>query len=711
MASLVTNVLADTGLLEKEDLSKRMKKLFTQVDDLKGEVHQSVNERYVQFHPSLDTMAALKTRVTGIENDILDLKKTLKLETKVKLKDLTEMKGEMDETCATVALLQLLFEIHNDLKQFHDYLGTKQYIESAGVLQKLRENIEILSSSPFCDHQIVSALHTETVTREEILKDHLNQMWSECISFHKVDGGLGSALTIAKDPQLLSMLQAMHTMGELKWKFNSFAKHFQENILNCIIEEPKTGLMSEINQEALVIRITLEEKASNVKAPEDTYNQLLDALSLLHKLFSRCEFRTDETSFVSLMKMLGNLVWSGLCDSLIHHCLMPSVPTSANELENYKCTIEATESFENSLRKLDFIGDEKPLLEYAADVHIHFARRKCQEILMRARHLMKQDLYTTVDVGQVKDESRNISGCFPACKISKSTQDLMALAEDTLRQASSGGAPQLIATVRNLFGIFVDVVPTFHRQSLYDLPQVSALFHNNCMYIAHNLKTLGHRYRYTLPSPYCDSIISFVDLVPTFTKMAAEIFFSQMRNQRDQLMESLAMARGFQDVASDDIYPDAEKAIKQVLHQLELLHSVWSDVLPTKSFIKAMSALIGTVLHDVVEKVTSLEDISADDASQLHGLLTKIKVKIPGLLKPKHFQEPVVAAVHIKLWTTFSELLFILEASMKDIVERWACGKGPLAAVFDPVQVKSLIRALFQNTERRAEALSNIRLT
>lgn len=56
-----------------------MKKLFTQVDDLKGEVHQSVNERYVQFHPSLDTMAALKTRVTGIENDILGLKKTLKV--------------------------------------------------------------------------------------------------------------------------------------------------------------------------------------------------------------------------------------------------------------------------------------------------------------------------------------------------------------------------------------------------------------------------------------------------------------------------------------------------------------------------------------------------------------------------------------------------------------------------------------------------------
>lgn len=35
----------------------------------------------------------------------------------------------------------------------------------------------------------------------------------------------------------------------------------------------------------------------------------------------------------------------------------------------------------------------------------------------------------------------------------------------------------------------------------------------------------------------------------------------------------------------------------------------------------------------------------------------------------------MVTAVHIKEWTRFEELLFILEASMKDIVERWADGK------------------------------------
>lgn len=40
---------------------------------------------------------------------------------------------------------------------------------------------------------------------------------------------------------------------------------------------------------------------------------------------------------------------------------------------------------------------------------------------------------------------------------------------------------------------------------------------------------------------------------------------------------------------------------------------------------------------------------------------------------------------------------------------RWADGKGPLAAEFSPAEVKSLIRALFQNTERRAAALAKIR--
>ncbi|PIK43642.1 putative centromere/kinetochore protein zw10-like [Apostichopus japonicus] len=371
---------------------------------------------------------------------------------------------------------------------------------------------------------------------------------------------------------------------------------------------------------------------------------------------------------------------------------MPSIPTLAADLEDYKTTISATQQFEESLRKL------------GSQTHCLATKNICSFVFYDLLILRKSD---TLPCYQ-----EDLFGFqFPACKISKSTQDLLELAEETLRQASSKGAAPLFCTVRNLFGMYVDIVPTYHKETLRDLPQVTALFHNNCMYLAHHLKTLGHRCRHTLPTPFRDSIITFVDLVPTFTRMAADVFLSQMRNQRDQLKESLAMARGFQDVSSDDVYPDAEKSVKQVLHQLNLLHTVWSDVLPSSTFIKAMATLIGAVLQDVIEKVASLEDISADDARQLQDLLSKVKDKVPNLLRPKHTQDSVVTAVHIKEWTRFEELLFILEASMKDIVERWADGKGPLADVFEPLQVKGMIRALFQNTERRADALSHIRIT
>jgi len=55
------------------------------------------------------------------------------------------------------------------------------------------------------------------------------------------------------------------------------------------------------------------------------------------------------------------------------------------------------------------------------------------------------------------------------------------------------------------------------------------------------------------------------------------------------------------------------------------------------------------------------------------------------------------------------ELIKILGASLKEIEVRWGNGKGLLAQEFTAAQVKQLIRALFQNTERRSNLLASIR--
>ena len=64
---------------------------------------------------------------------------------------------------------------------------------------------------------------------------------------------------------------------------------------------------------------------------------------------------------------------------------------------------------------------------------------------------------------------------------------------------------------------------------------------------------------------------------------------------------------------------------------------------------------------------------------------------------------------YVKKWNKFLELILILNASLKEIEDRWAGGKGPLALEFSVEEVKKLVRALFQNTDRRAATLSRIK--
>lgn len=64
---------------------------------------------------------------------------------------------------------------------------------------------------------------------------------------------------------------------------------------------------------------------------------------------------------------------------------------------------------------------------------------------------------------------------------------------------------------------------------------------------------------------------------------------------------------------------------------------------------------------------------------------------------------------HVRLWGKFCELIVVLGASLHDILDRWSDGKGPLAHEFTPDEAKQLIRALFQNTSRRAQVLASIK--
>ena len=67
------------------------------------------------------------------------------------------------------------------------------------------------------------------------------------------------------------------------------------------------------------------------------------------------------------------------------------------------------------------------------------------------------------------------------------------------------------------------------------------------MFIAHHLLTLGHQFRHSLPQIMQSSVVAtFVDLVPRIRRIGTEGFLEQMSKQRDQMLEYLKGAEGWQ---------------------------------------------------------------------------------------------------------------------------------------------------------------------
>ena len=121
--------------------------------------------------------------------------------------------------------------------------------------------------------------------------------------------------------------------------------------------------------------------------------------------------------------------------------------------------------------------------------------------------------------------------------------------------------------------------------------------------------------------------------------------------------------------------------------------------------------LLNSAITATMSYVTSLEDISADDAALLHTLLSIVPERAPDCFQPLVGDPAGKPELYkyVAKWLKYNELMLVLKAGLTDIVDRWADGKGPLAQEFSGAEIKQLVRALFQNTERRSAVLAKLR--
>uniref|UniRef100_A0A8C5EYK0 Centromere/kinetochore protein zw10 homolog n=1 Tax=Gouania willdenowi TaxID=441366 RepID=A0A8C5EYK0_GOUWI len=759
MASFVTEVLASSGKLEKEDLSGKISKMSRKVEEIKVEVCDMINKRYSDFLSCLQASEDLMVQVDTVSKEMDALKNCIETEVlqnvHVAVAEFTKLKQQLERN--TVVITTFLFHL-----KILDMAVIENY--------EAKNSVESLKSWKTSELPLLSALSSELTVQRENLIYHLGEEWKRLVvwklpssrgtffqltyavnekAFLKVELRLSST---SKDgepkppPLVCCVLQALSIQGDLQHKLKLFSQILLKNMLKPLVMYASLSVrVTEQPEEGTVLALQcLEERHGERSTPFQVYSKLLLVLQSLHSDLLDVSIRDKKLS-----TLLGEMIWEELSQCIIHECLLYSIPSDSSLLEQYSTVIKETEEFEEALKQMEYLRrDSTDLLKYARDVNSHFASKKCRDVIVAARKLMTSKMHNTVKItpdsklripklpnppsseGKRKQESRKdevimenskqlsaLSLQLPACRISESVQQLMELALNTLCEAvgsSTQSALQLFFTVRNIFQLFYDVVPTYHKENLLKFPHLAAIQHNNCMYLAHHLLTLGHHFRNHLPQPLNEGVATFVDMVPGFRKLGAQCFLAQLNVQRAELLERLSTAHNFCNLDDEDNYIAASKAVRQVIHQLKQLGTVWQDVLPVSIYCKAMGNLLNTAIAEIITKIMMLEDISSEDGEHLHTLCQSIIDEGPLVFIPlaeeqknRKYQEEV--PLYVKKWGTFKELVVVLRANLQEIVDRWANGKGLLAAEFSSLEVKSLIRALFQNTERRAVALSKIK--
>uniref|UniRef100_A0A8C1EV53 Zw10 kinetochore protein n=1 Tax=Cyprinus carpio carpio TaxID=630221 RepID=A0A8C1EV53_CYPCA len=721
MSSFVTEVLASSGKLEKDDLACKISKLSRKVEETKEEVTDMINKKYIEFIPSMEGAEELLDQVESVSKDIDLLKSCIENEVQQNLHDaVTEyakLKQQLEKNTAVIDLLQHLQEFDTAIEEYHRALQEKNYVVAAKQHGKARASVNALKAWKDSELPLVRSLSSEITIQRENLIYHLGEEWQKLAVWKlpstkteltSVKSFLKTALHLNRGgskgdesvPHALlpSILQALSIQGELHKKIKLFGQVLFKYMLKPLIIYP--SLVVEVSSQAeqeTVLSLQCTETKADHPDPSQVYTKVLTVLKTLH------EHVFDEKK---VSEILGDLIWEEMSECIIRECLVHSIPTNSSQLAEYSEVIKQTEDFEGSLKKMGYLaGDSADLLKYARNVNCHFASKKCQDVIVAARKLMTSEMHNTVKItpeyklsipklpspsGGEKErkESCKKSGhydqqslenekqlspstlCLPVCRISESVHQLMDLAIQTLSEAVGSSpqcAVQLFYTVRNIFHLFYDVVPTYHKDNFLKLPHLAAIQHNNCMFIAHHLLTLGFQFKPHLPLK--DGVAYFVDLVPGFRRLGARCFMAQMNIQKAEMLERLSTARNFSNLDDEDNYSVASKAIRQ--------------------------------------------DISNMDGERLRTLCQTITEEGPLVFNPlpdenknKKYQEEV--PVYVKKWMTLKEISMVLNANLQEIVDRWAEGKGPLALAFSCNEMKSLIRALFKNTERRAAALAKI---
>ncbi|VAI78243.1 unnamed protein product [Triticum turgidum subsp. durum] len=550
----------------------------------------------------------------------------------------------------------------------------------------------------------------------------LSKNVEECVEFAPEGGkvvvraGPSGSSSGTPGVELRVALQALEIIDSLDYGMAKVADLMVKHVFIPAISNISVTVSVEVLEKsgstypASVLSIVPSEELQGYKDGSVLYSRIIDVIKFARKFIC--------VENITWMQSFAKLTWSRISDLVITHFLSKAVPDEASKLIEFQDVIRSTTEFENTLRGMMFISPDRKdgkLTQFVDDVEVHFAVRKRNEILVKARYILVQyDYKNPLASDDHGDSVVDLLFQPEKCFISKSALQLMKLVHGALKDAclsSARVAKEFCCAARDALLLYKAIVPVQEKQ-LNSISPVAAILHNDFYHLSQEILGLAFEYRADFPSGQ-QKLVVFVDLAPIFSQMADGILRRQIQFATANLSEAIDGADGFQNTHQSQHCESAKFSIEQVVFILEKIHIMWESVLPRSIYRRSMFHVLGPVFSRITKDMLLIDDMAAEETLQLQGLIHLALENLSSLFlslvendddKFLDHHTWVQLDESIPSLKKFRKLAELLDMSLKSITAAWESGELANCG-FTSSEMRNFIKAIFADSPLRKECL------
>ncbi|OWA50714.1 putative Centromere/kinetochore protein zw10-like protein [Hypsibius exemplaris] len=632
----------------------------------------------------------------------------------------------LSEATETHRILSILRDVCRALEGLKAGFGLASSLEKdAKILIDLRKTLKDFGREERCGLKVVSSLKAQRTELQSALAVRVEQDWKELIDV------TAAGIHLLNDVSFSSRLKDLIAASKNLQIFSTITKDLADRIFRQVVAPVANG-------KAGFVILEGEEISLQVINQPDVFPLEISAVTRLSEIrlcflfLKRNVFKMDAETNGELAGALGRAMEAELVEAVQRNCIEDSLPADFAEFQAVKVDIvKGVAELKAVLAELNCMNPVGGNWEVdVGSLETVYAAKSGRELLIRSRHLLmsERDFLTPHKIASLAKSPADEGDDFALFQlqdmsVSTCVVTIMDHGRQLLERASSAASLRsLVTAVYNSSSMLLDIVPYSFQQKLISIPSAGVLFFTSCMYTSYQLHICNRIVQRCVASSGALDLsddtnwnVSFLDLIIRLRSKAFEVlnavseFFAKevldVINDGQTTLVSGLMTKLAQSQLKNLL---DQSALKRGLDVVNKLAACWREILPPIVFQQTIGVLVDRILVDSTNRVVSVEDINASDSTKLCENFRWLLAQAAESLKFGDASAETAPFKHVSSWMRFSEIIFILDASMSQIGERWADGNGPLAEHLSPDELKKMIRGLFENNDRRAKLLACI---